>query len=470
MHMKISHLVSRFSLLLSLFSSLLPLAASAQASYDLQRPFGFATCTSRTSSGTYNMVGGGGWLYNEQTGAVTNQQGVAVSASDIMVLTSNGGDMLKTIQNAIKNYKVVVFDGADGDFLVSKTISLSGLSGKTLLGIHGARLCTRWHVTPAITAALDTVVTSGGIGVKTASTSSGGGTLPNGQKVSEEGEFLTRRTIMGLTGDQSEAYRSSGIFSFSGCSNFIIRNIAFVGPGAVDVSGSDLISFGSETKHMWVDHCEFSDGMDGNFDITKKSDFNTITWCTFSYTARSYDHQNTNLIGSSDSETTGYLNTTFANNVWGAGCRQRMPMARVGKIHLINNYYDCPDAAPAVNPRKNSEFLIEGNYFSSAVSWVFAESGATAYVWSNTNRVMNSSAEIPSNRGSVSLPYSCTRQPVDSVVVNHTHAGAKLYNGVTPPVTAVESVSSPAEAPEKVLLNGRLLIRHDGRLYDLSGF
>ena len=80
------------------------------------------------------------------------------------------------------------------------------------------------------------------------------------------------------------------------------------------------------TKNCWVDHCEFVDGMDGNFDITQKSDFNTVSWCTFSYSARSYMHQNTNLVGGSDSEATGYLNTTFAFNHWGDGCLARMPM------------------------------------------------------------------------------------------------------------------------------------------------
>ena len=133
------------------------------------------------------------------------------------------------------------------------------------------------------------------------------------------------------------------------------------------------------TKNCWVDHCEFVDGMDGNFDITQKSDFNTVSWCTFSYSARSYMHQNTNLVGGSDSEATGYLNTTFAFNHWGDGCLARMPMARVGKIHMLNNYYTCKEGNNCINPRKNSEFLVEGNYFAAGVESIYTQAGATLF-------------------------------------------------------------------------------------------
>lgn len=326
-------------------------SAFAQSTYDQQKPFGFCTVSSRTQNTTYSLTGGGCYTY-----PVTG-----VSSSKVITLSSTGSDMKNAIFDAIKTYSVIIFDGSNGDFIVSSSIGLSEIKNKTLLGINGAKLCTTWYATQEILAALDAA------GVPSMSTSGGGGKLPNGTTVKEEAEYNTRKIIIEMTGDNDEKYRSSGVFSFSGCENIIIRNLKFQGPGSIDVGGADLVSFYGGTKHCWVDHCDFLDGMDGNFDITQKSDFNTVSWCTFDYTSRSYMHQNTNLIGSSDSETTGYLNTTFAFCHWGNGCRARMPMGRVGKIHMLNNYYTATKGGHCINPRINSEFLIEGNYFGKGV-------------------------------------------------------------------------------------------------------
>jgi pectate lyase len=311
--------------------------------------------------------------------------------------------------------------------LVSK-IGLSSCKNKTLIGINGARLCTTWYATQEIIDALNAA------GVPSMSTSGGGGTLPNGTKVTEEAEYHTRRIIIEMTGDKNEAYRNSGVLSLSKCQNIIIRNLKFVGPGSIDVGGSDLLSF-NETKNCWVDHCDFTDGMDGNFDITQKSDFNTVSWCSFSYTDRSYMHQNTNLIGSSDSESTGYLNTTFAFCHWGKNCRARMPMARVGKIHMLNNYFTTTTGSNCINPRKNSEFLIEGNYFAISASKSYSQSGAIAVTWRSDNYF--ASGSTPSSLGStVTVPYDYTVadvQTIPSVVTENV--GATLYTttGITVP-------------------------------------
>lgn len=391
-------------------------AAADNSSYDQLKPFGFCTRSSRTSSSsTYNITGGGCYEY-----PVTG-----VSSSKVTTLTSTGKDQRSEIEKAIKNYSVIIFDGSKGDFIVSSTISFSGISGKTLLGINNARLCTTWYATEEILNALTDA------GVPNMSTSNGtGGTLSNGTSVSEEAEYRTRQIIINLTGDKSEAYRSSGVFFFNGCQNLIIRNLKLQGPGSIDVSGSDLISFYG-TKNCWVDHCEFSDGMDGNFDITQKSDFNTVSWCTFSYTSRSYMHQNTNLVGSSDSESTGYLNTTFAFNHWGTGCRARMPMARVGKIHMLNNYYTCTSGGNCINPRKNSEFLIEGNYFAKGVKSIYGQSDAVAVTWASTNY----SAEGKSGESfgsTVTVPYTYTAAPYSVVPTEvGTYAGATLFGDGT---------------------------------------
>lgn len=411
--------------------------------YDLNKPFGFCTVSSRTdASSTYNCKGGGCYTYPVPTDFT----------GTVKVLTSNGpdADMKSTIANAIKQNNVVVLDGSNGDFIVSSNVGITS-SNKTIIGINNARICTRWYVTQEIKDALDAA------GVPSMSTSSGGGTLPNGQSVNEEAEYNTRRIIMELTGDQSESYRNSGCLSLSGAKNIIIRNITFVGPGSIDVGGSDLISFTNGAKNCWVDHCAFQDGMDGNFDITQKSDFNTVSWCTFSYTDRSYMHQNTNLIGSSDSETTGFLNTTFAFNWWGTGCKQRMPMARVGKIHMLNNYFSCKNSSNCINPRKNSEFLIEGNYFDSGVKRFYKSDGATAVTWAASNHHVenNSLGNLNSFGNTVTVPYDYTIAAAGDVPATvQAMAGATLTFDDDP--SGIMNISNDAT-------------KNDPKIYNLKG-
>ena len=424
----------KYFLILATCLLTLPAAAQELSTYDQNQPFGFCTMASRTNAAsTYNITGGGCYTYP-----------VPESITSVTVLKSNGQDMKSAIQNAIKQYDVIIFDGSDGDFIVSSNIGFER-GNKTLLGINNARLCTKWHMTDEIKTALDAA------GVPNMSTSSGtGGKLSNGQSVSEEAEYKTRQIIINLTGDTSEGYRKSGIFSLNK-QNVVIRNITFVGPGSVDVGGYDLIS-ATGAKNCWIDHCTFTDGMDGNFDITNSSDFVTVSWCSFSYTDRSYMHQNTNLVGSSDSEATGYLNTTFAFNWWGSGCKQRMPMARVGNIHMLNNYFSSTTASNCINPRKNSEFLIEGNYFDTGVKKYYSQSDATAVTWTANNYIAEAGS-LPNSMGtSVTVPYTYSVAPyADVPSAVQSYAGATLF-------TSAASVGN---------IQGTAIVKTD--YYDLEG-
>ena len=88
---------------------------------------------------------------------------------------------------------------------------------------------------------------------------------------------LTNKTILGLPGaklrniqitpgNSSTSAANSGILNIKpGSNNVIIRNLIFEGPGAYDVDGRDNLT--NEGTNVWVDHCEFQDGTDGNFDI-----------------------------------------------------------------------------------------------------------------------------------------------------------------------------------------------------------
>lgn len=377
------------------------------SSYDLNAPFGWAVSTSLTSGDDYVLTGGG-------------------DGSSITLSSDGSKDMRSEIINAIENYDVIIFDGSKGDFVVSSTMSFKNIANKTIVGINNARICTQFYVTPEITAKLDEV------GVRDMSSSGGGGTLSNGSHVSEEREFYTRQTLIDMLGDEKESYRKAGLFSLSGCTNMIFRNLNLVGPGSVDVGGDDLVSAMNSTTHIWIDHCCFTDGIDGNLDITLKSDFITISWSIFAYTERAYDHMNSNLIGSNETASTqgeDNLNVTWANNIWGNGCKQRMPMARFGTIHLINNYYNCQGNTAGINARKNSEILIENNYFAAGVKKIFSESESKAYNFSGNIFTENFSA---GNKGTVTVPYSYEAYAaldVPEVLTDaRTGAGATLDN------------------------------------------
>ncbi|MNK64787.1 Pectate trisaccharide-lyase precursor [compost metagenome] len=161
------------------------------------------------------------------------------------------------------------------------------------------------------------------------------------------------KTIIGLPGarlvnlDQTAA--GSGILSLkSGSNNIIIRNLIFEGPGAYDVDGRDNLT--SEATNLWVDHCEFQDGMDGNFDNKGTADNVTVSWCKFIYlktpkaggSGGADDHRFSDLVGSSktDAPSDGHYSITFKNCYWAEGCKERMPRARNAELHILNCYYN----------------------------------------------------------------------------------------------------------------------------------
>jgi pectate lyase len=105
----------------------------------------------------------------------------------------------------------------------------------------------------------------------------------------------------------------------------ILRNLTFKGPGAYDVDGRDNL-FITESDHMWIDHCDFQDAIDGCLDISNGSDLISVTWCRFRYliapwaggSGGSDDHRFPNLVGSSDKKDSdaGKLRVTYACCWW----------------------------------------------------------------------------------------------------------------------------------------------------------
>jgi pectate lyase len=109
-------------------------------------------------------------------------------------------------------------------------------------------------------------------------------TIPSGGRISFQNQ--SGKTIYGLPGSKIESHDQtkdgSGILYIKNCSNFIFKNLTFEGPGAYDVDGWDNMTL-DNCKNVWVDHCEYQDGIDGNLDVKNASDYISITWCKFIY-------------------------------------------------------------------------------------------------------------------------------------------------------------------------------------------
>ena len=160
----------------------------------------------------------------------------------------------------------------------------------------------------------------------------------------------------------SSVQDESGIFYFKECENLIIRNIVMECAGAFDNSSADNMQLVT-CKNVWVDHCDFLDGVDGCLDIKTGTDNVSITWCRFRYLKspwprpetkpkNSDDHRFPLLIGSGDDNTEdiGHLNTTIAYCWFDEGCMERTPRVRKGKIHVVNCDYTNVGAHYLVGP------------------------------------------------------------------------------------------------------------------------
>ena len=174
------------------------------------------------------------------------------------------------------------------------------------------------------------------------------------------------KTIIGL---RAGTVLKAPIYISGNASNIIVRNIVINGPGSSPDQAWDNINIEGGAKNIWIDHCEFWDGQDGNADVVKGADNVTFTWCIFGYKKKS-THNLSNLIGSSDNEpvSEGKLNVTYMFNWWKAAS-QRKPRCRFGYVHVVNNLITGDAAVQAgtgvlgVSAGYNCSVLTENNQF-----------------------------------------------------------------------------------------------------------
>jgi len=153
--------------------------------------------------------------------------------------------------------------------------------------------------------------------------------------------------------------------------NIILRNLTLKGAGAFDCDGFDLLSLEGATN-VWVDHCDFQDGVDDNFDIKNNTDNITVSWCRFRYLIapqsgglETDDHRFSNLIGSSKSNkpADGLFSVTYAYCWWDEGCVGRMVRCRNAELHFLNCYWNSSVSSTLIGPERASCYC-EGCTFS----------------------------------------------------------------------------------------------------------
>jgi uncharacterized repeat protein (TIGR02543 family) len=268
------------------------------------------------------------------------------------------------------------------------------------------------------------------------------GTMGTG--VGSRVNVAANKTIIGLPGA-----KLSGGFTIK-ASNVIIRNMIVQGPGAVDVDGVDCITIdGTAATNIWIDHCDIYDGQDGNLDISNGANYIAITWCKFSYTSASSNHQFCNLIGNSDSKTSDRtkLKVTMMYNWWGTGCKERMPRLRFGQVHVVNNYFNSTGNSHCVRAGKEADLLVEGNYFDGVRVPIDLYQNNFTAVTSRNNTYVSTTGNTAGSGTAFTPPYTLGIAPSANVKTLVTGAaGATMPSptscGGTAPVTYTLTASS----------------------------
>ena len=199
----------------------------------------------------------------------------------------------------------------------------------------------------------------------------------------------SNKTLVGLPGTEIH-----GHLVFDRSENIILQGLKIVGfsmggdwkldpqcdPAIGCFSGHDAVTITNESHHIYIDHCDISDGTNKNLNIKHGSDLITIGWTKFSYSTPRHDcpqstgpratgpkgHRFSNLIGHSDdnaNQDAGRLNVTMHHCWWSDNVLQRMPRVRFGKVHLFNNLYTSADCDYCIGLGTNANILAENNAF-----------------------------------------------------------------------------------------------------------
>lgn len=142
-------------------------------------------------------------------------------------------------------------------------------------------------------------------------------------------------------------------------SNVIVQNltIKYVVAGTED---NDCINI-KYSDHVWIDHCEFYadrshgwDYWDGLIDITKRSNYITVSW------NKLHDSYKGMLLGGGAADKGG-IKITVHNNYF-YNLAERVPSVVAGNAHIFNNYF-LNNNGYCIGSRMDGIVRTDNNYF-----------------------------------------------------------------------------------------------------------
>ncbi len=255
----------------------------------------------------------------------------------------------------------------------------------------------------------------------------------------------TSSTIIGRLGFQRSAPYSS---------NIIIQGLNITNHNYAEADG---ISVKDYVTNLFITKCTVYDCGDGCIDITKASDFVTVSWCKFYYSnpAPADDHRFVNLLSASDTDTgdRGKLRITFHHNWWGSHCDQRMPRGRFGKVHVYNNYYGCSGNSYCIGVGVESQLRVENNYFDN-VNGAWSSCNTSGYTpgiigWNTGNVFVNTATPTwaTNNYATIFEPNYSYTLDTGADVKSLVMAGAGNVADTTPPLKPVGLTATAGYIP-----------------------
>jgi pectate lyase len=255
----------------------------------------------------------------------------------------------------------------------------------------------------------------------------------NGKLANGRVSIGSNKTIVGVCGGEIHGHISVN------SSNVIVRNIKIVGYGVGDCSldpnydssvgcssGDDAVTI-QGAQHVWFDHCDISDGTDGNLDINTGADYITISWTKFHYTPRTdptgndntgaEGHRFSNLIGSADNvpQDMGHLNITWDHDWWADNVNQRMPRSRAGKIHILNSLFTATGNSYCSNAGQNAQLLVEGTVYNGVKAPFQISQNGIISAPSGSNLFTNTSGTTTGTGANFGPTYQYTVDPASGV-------------------------------------------------------
>lgn len=249
----------------------------------------------------------------------------------------------------------------------------------------------------------------------------------------------SNKSILGLPGALLDGVglRLFGTSTSDYVSNIIVRDLTIRNVRATDpaTGGGDNDCIGLKwAEHVWIDHCDLSADLshpddweyyDGLVDISKQSDYVTVSWTRFSTSFKGSG------VGGSSDAGLGRLRVTYHHNLFDR-IAERAPSFSYGTGgHVFSNYY-VDGATPsgyAVGSRFGAVMRVEHNFFRRISHPIRTE------IDSDPGFVSGASTNVYEDCGEPSITTTSTWAPpyaYDTAITPAEDVPAVVTSGVGP--------------------------------------